>query len=382
MPSETETVTITQTAPDGTETKIEITQTPPEGTDESLVEEIIEAIFDDTNGDGEITAEDFETGNEIEPNDVTYETQDSTAFDSTEPIQSEQTATESVEPEIFIPVNYDGGTTDFNPAAYDVSFVPTVENTDAGTVDTSATDTAEAVELAEQQAQADAARDAQQAADDFVAAGDYEAAAEARQAAEDAAWEAGDNSMLDGSNATELDNAAWEQDNADYYRAQQEELTAKGDYEGAAEAADKVVENTSDADWYASGDDHSTEARNDAYALDNAVDAEKDAEWYANNAQEFAEQGDVYNAEVYAEQAGESLAEADDFATSTTDGTNFDPSSQVESGGSYDAATDYSAYDAGTDFSADAGADYSSATDYSTYDAGTVDTSTTDYSTE
>ena len=51
MTNEAETITITQTAPDGTETKIEITQSVPEGDEQSLVEEVIEALFDDVDGD-------------------------------------------------------------------------------------------------------------------------------------------------------------------------------------------------------------------------------------------------------------------------------------------------------------------------------------------
>lgn len=387
MPNETETVTITQTAPDGTETKIEITQTPPEGADEqSLAEEIIEAIFDDTNGDGEITAEDIENASdsteysvseteptetefvvsESEPSDVVFETQDSTSVEeSTAPVSMEQSENVTYDPEIIIPTNYDTGSTPFVADNFDVALNPTVETTD-----TTSIDSAELAEQAELQAHADAARDAQEAADEFVAKGDYEAASQAREIAENEAWEAGDDSMLSGSNSTDLDTAATEQDNADYYRQQQEEFTAQGNYEAAQEAANKVIENTSDADWYASGDDHSTQARNEEYQLENAVNEEKNADWYATNAEEFAEQGNYDAASSFAEQAVEHQAEADYLADSTQDGSTFDASSQVESGGSYEAATDYSS---AVDFSSD----YDSATDYASYD-----TATTDFSSE
>ena len=145
-----------------------------------------------------------------------------------------------------------------------------------------------AAENTEAQIHADAARDAQEAASEFAESGDYEAAAEAREIAENESWEAGDNSMLEGSNVAELERADYEQEQADYYRAEQEEYTAEGNYEAAQEAAGKVVENTSDADFYGGGEDHSTQARNDEYELGNAVWEQDNAEWYAENAEQFA----------------------------------------------------------------------------------------------
>jgi hypothetical protein len=385
MPNETESVTLTQTEPDGTVTTIEITQTKPEeaGNEQSIVEEIIEAIFDSEAAD--TTTENAETAVETdfivtddEPGEIVFESSETaqpSIFDNAEtpePVafeSSESNSPTDYEPEIILPVNYESGTVDFVPDAYDVSFVPT---NDSGTVETtdSTADASESAEQTEQQAQADAAREAQEAANDFVAAGDYEAAAEAREAAENAAWEAGDDSMLEGSSAAELENAAWEQDQADYYQQLQDEYTAAGNYEAAQEAADKVVEHTGNADYYGGGDDHTAQARNEEYQLGNAVWEEGNAEWYAQNAQEFAEQGNFDAAADYAESAGEHQVQADAYADSTLDGSTYDASSQVETGGSYDAGA----------------VDYSAATDYSSYDAGgadfsTVDTST-DYSTE
>ena len=56
MPNEEE-MTITQTAPDGTETVIEVTSTKPDDAtadgDKTVVEEVYEALFDDNDDDGD-----------------------------------------------------------------------------------------------------------------------------------------------------------------------------------------------------------------------------------------------------------------------------------------------------------------------------------------
>lgn len=357
MQNETETITITQTAPDGTETKIEITQTAPEGEDLSLVDEVIEALFDDTSDEDADVSDDLEN-NETPVYLVTEETSNEPSFFETEnetvPSSEFSSETEPVQSEVFMPVDYNTSTeqTPFTTESPEVSIISEPSGYSENEVSGAE---------AEAQMHADAAREAQEAANEFVAKGDYEAAAEARQTAENESWEAGDQSMLEGSNVTQLENAAYEQDQADYYRAQQEEYTAEGNYEAAQEAAGKVVENTTDADYYGGGDDHSTQARNDEHQLGNAVWEENNAEWYANNAEQFAAEGNYEAAADYAETAGEHYDAADVHAESTFDGSTYDASSEVESGGTYDAA-DYSSYDAG------GGVDYSSS-----YDAGTTD---------
>ena len=92
-----------------------------------------------------------------------------------------------------------------------------------------AADAAIDAEAAEREAQAETAREAQAAADEFVDKGDYAAAADAREQAEDAAWAAGDSSMLGASDSSDLEQAAYKQEVAEDYRAQQADLIAEGD---------------------------------------------------------------------------------------------------------------------------------------------------------
>ena len=393
MTNEAETVTITQTAPDGTETTIEITQTKPEDAnsdDQTLVEEVIDAIFDTDLDSSDSPIEEADTTSETtdtdytltesEPSDVIFETSEPVSADeSSQPLfaddsrdsvsfdPAEESQLVSNDSEVSVPVDYDPSSEQvpFVAAPTDVSPISDTSETS----DSSATDVHEAVENDVLEAHAEAARDAQAEADEFVAAGDYEAAAEAREVAENESWEAGDSSILEGSSSTELDSAAQQQDFAEYHKDLQEEYTAQGDYEAAQAEADKVVENTGNADYYASGDDHTNQSRNEEYQLGNAVSEEGNADYYAKGAEEYAAQGDFDSAAEWAETAGEHQDAADYHAESTTDGSLYDATSAVESGGSYDAT------------------DYSAATDYSSYDTAAtdysaVDTSTTDYSTE
>lgn len=349
-----ESVTITQTEPDGTVTTIEVTQTKPEDVGEggeSIIEEIVEALFD-VSDDAPVDPAAEPTGDEIFTADQ---------FEATAPVdlETEPVTTDPADvqsSEVFVPVDYSVSTEQvpFTTETPDVSLIS----------DTETATTEDAVDPNLQIAQ-----EAQEAANEFAARGDYEAAADAREVAENAAWEAGDQSVLEGSSSTELDSAAHSQDLADYHRDLQEEYTAKGDYQAAQAEADKVVDHTVNADYLGSGEDHSTEARNEEYKLGEAVWEEGNADYYARGAEEYAAQGDFENAAEWAETAGEHQSAADYHAEATVDGSTYDASSQVDSGGTYDAT------------------DYASATDYSTYDAGStdvsaIDTSTTDYSTE
>ncbi|MEO7673643.1 MAG: hypothetical protein ABIU09_06145 [Pyrinomonadaceae bacterium] len=226
----------------------------------------------------------------------------------------------------------------------------------AGPTDTSTADTDE---TAAQQTNVDAAKEAQAAANEFVAQGDYAAAAEARAVAENAAYEAGDSSMLGVSDASDLENAAYKQEVAEDYRQQQQENIAEGDYAAAKEDAQNAGYATGDADYLASGSDHTGQSDNDVYNLDNAVYQEKNADAAVDNAGWYAAQGDADGVERNLEQAGAYQASADDFASNADqESYNYqeDPSSLVETGGTYDAGT-YDAASAGT------------------YDAGAYDTS-------
>ncbi len=238
-----ESVTITQTEPDGTVTTIEVTQTKPEDIGEggeSIIEEIVEALFDvsddapvdpaaDPTGDEIFTADQFEA---TAPVDL-----------ETEPVTTDPADFQSSE--VFVPVDYSVSTEQvpFTTETPDVSLI-------------SDTETASTVDAVDPNLQI--AQEAQEAANEFAARGDYEAAADAREVAENAAWEAGDQSVLEGSSSTELDSAAHSQDLADYHRDLQEEYTAQGDYQAAQAEADKVVDHTVNADYLGSGDDHST----------------------------------------------------------------------------------------------------------------------------
>lgn len=249
---------------------------------------------------------------------------------------------------------YDTGLTpqDTSYSAGEV-YDPSAETFDPGTVPD---ESAEGGTLAEQQANAEAAREAQEDADEFVAAGDYAAAAEAREVAEDASWAAGDNSMLDGSDSAELESAGYKQELAEEYRTDQAEHIAAGDYEGGKEAAENAAYATGDADYNAGGSDHTGQSDQDAYNLGNAVYEEKNAEYFADNAEWYAEAGMTGAAESSAANAMDSQGSADTYAAQA-DPTNsvmydVDHSSVVDAGGGYDMSAVDTGFDASVDTSA------------------------------
>jgi tetratricopeptide (TPR) repeat protein len=175
--------------------------------------------------------------------------------------------------------------------------------------------------------------------------------------------------MLGSSSSGDLENAAWEQQNADYYRDQQAQDIAAGDYEAAKEDAQNVGAHTGDADYLAGGDDHTGQADKDVANLDWAVWDEKNADSARDNADYYAAQGDFDHAQEAADQADSYDATAGDYADHadpTSVGYDYDPSSAVDSGGSYVAGYDATAIDSGFD----AGVDTSAAT---SYDPGTDD---------
>lgn len=331
-----ETVTITETAPDGTETVIEITTSKADETltdenGESLVEEVIEAVLDSVDDDGNYTEIDYSE---------TDATTDATLETSTvEDVYTEPVMTETVEDVYTEPVVNE---TEFTPfAAPSVDAAPIV-STETDTVSTEAAD-AEAAEIAAQEAHAEAAREAQEAANEFVEQGDYAAAADARETAENEAWEAGDNSMLDGSDAIDLESAAESQQNAEAYNQQQAEYAQQGDYEAAREAAGNSAWETQNADWQAGGADHSGQAQAEEAQMDWAVHHQDIADYNAENAEAYAAEGDFENADMYAESAADSQAQADyhgDLGEHGGDIAVYDPSSDVDSGGTYDSSFD------------------------------------------
>ena len=377
-----ENVIITETAPDGTETTIEITTTKADDAslsdEKSLVEEVVEALFDtDTNDETDLNTTEgdpamFEatpTEEEISTNSVEF-TVGEDGFPGADVAETE------------VPVDF-AETPVFDTPVVDTP-VDTGYSATSGDTSTAEADAA-AAELAEQQANVDAAKEAQAVADEFVAKGDYAAAADAREVAENAAYEAGDSSMLGASDSSDLENAAYKQEVGGDYRQQQQEHIADGNYAAAKEDAQNAGYATGDADYLASGSDHTGQSDQDVYNLDNAVYQEKNAEASEQNAEWYAARGDFDSAERNAEQAGAYQASADEFASrADQESYNYqeDPSSLVETGGSYDAgsydAASASTYDAGSYDASIASVDTGIDTSVDTSVASTYDTTTDD----
>lgn len=321
---------------------------------------IADTVMMDTDGDGEFdtteSIEDFEAGEglpteeELSMNSVEFNL-GSEWFEDTAAVIPED------EPM-------------FEPAVEEPYFAESMEEATPYETASSTEEPAVDLEAAEREAQAEIAREAQAAADEFVDKGDYAAAAEAREQAEDAAWAASDSSMLGASDSADMEQAAYQQEVAEDYRAQQADLIAEGDYAGAKEAAENAAYATSDADFRASGDDHSGQSDQDAYNLGNAVSDEKNAQYFADNAEWYAEQGNMDAAESSAANAETYQASADsyaDLADPMSTGYDVDPSSAVETGGTYDAG--------GYDMSAvDTGFDAGAVDTTSSYDTGLDDT--------
>lgn len=250
----------------------------------------------------------------------------------------------------------------------------------------------EAAAEADRQAHAAEATEAQAHADAAIASGDYEAAEAERAQAEDQAWQAGDSSMLHGSNSAELDNAAWQQDWADHYEKQEGEHAAAGDYEAAREDAANAANAQGWADFKAGGEDHGGQAREEMNQMDWAIYEEGRAKDDVVEAEWHAEHGNPDTAANYLDSAAEHQAEADRHGDLGTHGGEFaieDPSSEVAEGtpvdnhdpsadagyvtaadSGYDAGYDSGAsYDSGADAAYDSGGSYDAGADAS-YDAG------------
>lgn len=313
-------LTMTQINPDGSQSILEITSktlSPDEvHGDPSLLEMVIDAIFD--SGDDEQETYLVPSGY-VEP---------ASPFES---------------PEVFSSSSWDSAVAaDWGGAMPpDVPFSPmeTFETSESGdTLWTS--DSAEASTVEPENDYSQAARDAQAAADDFIDRGDYRAAQEARAQAEEAAGLAGDDSMLSLYDSQDLGFAAEKQELADHYRQEQTDLIDQGDYEGAREAAWQSGYATRDADSMAGGSDHSGQAGRDVQNLDWSVWNEKNADANQFNAEQAAADGNWEQAGMYADAAGWQQSAADQYADQANPDSlqwHNDPSSTVESGGSYDA---------------------------------------------
>jgi hypothetical protein len=303
----TETTIITENTTDGSTTVIEIITTD-EGA--SSVEEIIDAFTDDAA---------FETAQNESVTEYETDAADLTTGNF-------ELASDPIAEEV-----YSGG--EFHLAG--------------GAVVNEETEPTDSSEI-EAAAHAEAAREAQEAADEFVAQGDYAAAAEARETAENEAWQAGDNSMLGSSDSSDLEYAAYQQENAEYHEEQQAIHAQQGDYEAAREDASNAAYATQDADWYAGGADHSGQAQAEETQMDWAVWEQGNAEYNAQAAGEYLAEGDVENAEYYAAEAVEHQEAADHYGDLGEHGGHmavYDASSEAATGGSYDAADYSSSYD-------------------------------------
>jgi hypothetical protein len=175
----------------------------------------------------------------------------------------------------------------------------------------------------------EAAALAQEKADDAIAHGDYQAAAEHRETAENEAWQAGDNSMLHGSDSTQLETADFQHGMADYYQDQEQQHIASGDYEAAKEDASNAASYQSWSDQTAGGPDHTGEAKDQYNQMDWAVWEEHQGDADAHAAEHYAEQGDVDHADQYADNAAGHYDAADNHAD-TAAHTDVDTSHSYE----------------------------------------------------
>lgn len=342
---------------------------------ETLVGEIVEAVFDhlDETDDGDALGEDSDaTDAEVvasfddvtEMNETASVLGSADVFDAT--IADYNTpadlgsAFDVAAPASFDAVVMDETGTDFT--TFDAGAGVVDETSSATEARESATENIDSEVDADAQANFDLATEAQAKADEAVAAGDYEAASAFREDAEDAAWQAGDDSMLHGSDANDLMMADTYQDKAEYLEEQQAEYAQAGDYEAARDASRDAATYTQWADIDGGGADHSAEAANEYQQMDMAAWEQDTANYYQENAEAYAAQGDFENAEVYQGEASEHQDTADYYGDLGEHNGTYDQFDEVPdaSYGVYDYSTDY----ASTDYSS---SDYSSS--YASYDS-------------
>lgn len=337
----TETTIITENLMDGTTAVIEITTL---NADASVIEDVIEALTDE----GDVVFEAAQDEDVIEAEaDATELTIDDFELAS-DPIAAEvfnngefHLASDAIAAEVF-GGSPDGTTYEEMAQSAGYGFTAT-DATTASTIDETADSATH-----EAEAHAEAAAEAQAAADEFVAAGDYAAAAEAREVAENEAWAAGDQYILHGSDSTDLETAANEQENAEYYEQQQALHAQQGDYEAAREDASNAAYATFNADWNAGGADHTGQADAEYFQMDLAVWEQETADYHAHSAEQAAVAGDYENAEYFADLAADHQDAADYHGDLGEHGGEigvYDNTSVVETGGSYEAADYSSSYD-------------------------------------
>ena len=333
---------------------------------DSLIEEVIEAIFDPTDdfdshqtGQGNEDVSDADVFNA--PADYTLNADDNSTDGSAADDAALDTSLLSADANDFEVTSMNAGFDDsmgYVPAGDDASFAA-VDSTDGHTTDHT-TENSESAGNTETQANFDLATEAQGKADEAIAAGNYEAAAQYREDAENAAWQAGDDSMLHGSNANDLTMADYYQDKAADLEHQQSEYAAAGNYEAARDASRDAATYTQWGDIEGGGADHSAEAQHEYAEMDMASWQQNIADGYQHDADVYAAQGDVDHAEMYQQEANDHQGIADYHGELGQHDGVYDQ---------YDSVPEasYSGYDYSTDASHTA--DYSSTTDYSSYDS-------------
>jgi hypothetical protein len=223
------------------------------------------------------------------------------------------------------------------------SFVTDYAGTTATTSDSTTSETTEVD--ADAQANIAAATEAQAQADEAIAAGDFETAAQLRGDAEDYAYAANDDSMLHGSDSSDLGLADHQHDLADMKEQEVAEYTAAGDYDSARDAAADAATYQQWADGNAGSTvDHSEQTENQQAELEWADWHQDIAVDNQNSADAYAASGDLETAAIYQDSANDEQVVADDYgAASVYEAT------QDTSDATYDAS--YSAVDTAYDSS-------------------------------
>ena len=326
-----EVVIITGTTEEGTETTVveiitahpddQRSEEPTTVETESTVVEVVEAILEPLIGSHD------ETDNAAAGEYVVL-TSDEQGVDEEEEVELEDAAAMAADNEA---TTYDGpaqgeasvpegeATVDLGDGAYASQTVDTAGSSTEAPVEepaaeATASDSSQSAadeEAAEAQAHDDAATEAQARADADVQTGDYEAASHERANAEDEAWEAGDSDMLHGRDSNELDLGATQQAQAEHYEQEEGQHAHEGDYAAARDDASNAANATEWGDYYAGGEDHTGQAKEEYRQEDNAVWEEQRANEQRHDAEWYAERGDLDQAAQSSEYAAEHQADAD-----------------------------------------------------------------------
>lgn len=235
-----------------------------------------------------------------------------------------------------------------------------------------------------------AAELAQEQVDIAVEEGDYQTAAEFREIAEDQASLAGNEEMLHGADAIDLESAASLQSDANDMEWAESQHAQQGDYEAARDDAFEAEYLHREADSLAGGSDHSGQAQLEQDQMDWAVWHEETATEYANDAVNQLEAGNVDAAQNAADMAVEEQSMADwhgdlgehagsmsldDPFSETANDVGFTDQFTPDTSGFVDSTevvdTDFGSmdsYDAGFDAGMDTGFDAGLDTSYDSFD--------------